>query len=111
MRKRLWIHRFQPICSPAAWQLFAAMAAGDTLKVHRTVDGAKENRLHALNGEHSQDIASTLVDELRACGLIESNLKFPAATYLLTAKGRTEAMRLGNTRAVPLSARDAAPTA
>lgn len=67
--------------------LLAAVAAGDTLKVHRTVDGEKVYRLHPLDGSPEIEVASRDAEALLAQGLIESNMKFPAATFLITPKG------------------------
>lgn len=69
--------------TPAQRQLLAAMRAGATLKVHRDLDGGKALRLHPLAGE-PVPITAELVESLRDLGLIQSNLKFPAATYVLT---------------------------
>ena len=62
------------------------MRDGATLKVHRTLDGEKVHQLHPLDGE-PETIRRDLVESLVALGLIQSNLKFPAATYVLTEKG------------------------
>jgi hypothetical protein len=59
------------------------MLDGATLKVHRDLDGRKTHLLHPLTGE-SSPIPRELVGSLRKLGLIQSNLKFPAATYILT---------------------------
>jgi hypothetical protein len=63
------------------------MAGGGTLKAHRYLDGRKEYRLHALSGE-SELVAPQTVEALVEAGQIDSNKKFPAATFWLTAKGR-----------------------
>lgn len=63
--------------------LLEAMRDGATLKVHRELDGQKIHLLHPLAGD-PLPIPAGLVDSLRDRGLIQSNLKFPAATYLLT---------------------------
>jgi hypothetical protein len=63
--------------------LLRAIRDGATLKVHRDLDGAKIHLLHPLAGE-PLSIAPDLVDSLQRLGLIQSNLKFPAATYILT---------------------------
>ena len=65
-----------------------AMAGGATLKVHRTLDGRKEYRLHHLQGG-SDSVEPALVDRLLQRGWLDSNMKFPAATFLLTDAGRT----------------------
>jgi hypothetical protein len=66
-------------------ELLRAMAGGAILKAHRDLDGAKTHLLHLLEGE-AQPVDASLVESLRDLGLIQSNLKFPAATYLLTDK-------------------------
>lgn len=68
-------------------RILAAVAAGDVLKVHRTVDGEKVHRLHPLDGAQEQVIAAKDVERLLVLGLIDSNMKFPAATFLITPKG------------------------
>lgn len=67
--------------------LLAAMQAGDVLKVHRTLDGAKEYRLHPLSGAPAHPVNRTDVEALLAARLIASNMKFPSATFLLTEAG------------------------
>ncbi len=59
------------------------MYDGATLKAHRDLEGHKTHLLHPLHGEPSP-IPAELVESLRVLGLIQSNLKFPAATYVLT---------------------------
>lgn len=70
--------------------LLAALRQGDVLKVHRTLDGAKEYRLHPLDGTPSQAIAAQDVEVLLAAGLIASNMKFPAATFVLAGRDYSE---------------------
>ncbi len=71
--------------TPAQRELLIAMRDGATLKIHRDLDGHKTHLLHPLHaGPHP--VASSLVESLRDLGLIQSNLKFPAATYILTDK-------------------------
>jgi len=72
---------------PDATQVLTALAKGATLKVHRTLDGSKLHKLHPLQGE-AVTIPSKVVRRLEQQGWVRSNMKFPAATYLLTAKGR-----------------------
>ena len=65
-----------------------AIAHGDFLKAHRDVDGNKIYRLHPLHG----DAATVSGDDVQALcdlGLIDSNKKFPAATFWLTDKGKS----------------------
>jgi hypothetical protein len=67
--------------------LLCAMAGGSTLKVHRYLDGTKEYRLHPLD-RAAEIVARGNVETLQEQGLIDSNKKFPAATFWLTAAGR-----------------------
>lgn len=73
--------------TPAQRALWAAVQAGDVLKVHRTLDGAKEHRLHPLDGAPARPVAALDVAALVNAGLIRSNMKFPAATYVVVAAG------------------------
>jgi hypothetical protein len=68
--------------------LLRAVARGDVLKAHRDIEGAKDYKLHPLNGPE-QEIDPAVVAYLCDHGLIDSNKKFPAATFWLTEKGRT----------------------
>jgi hypothetical protein len=67
--------------------LLHAVVDGATLKVHRTLDGAKEYRLHHLDGG-VEAVESHVVDRLVRRGWLDSNMKFPAATFLVTPAGR-----------------------
>lgn len=87
-----------------ARDLLRELAAGSVLKVHRDVDGGKVHRLHPLTGGE-RDVGERLVSDLRRRGLIESNMKFPVATYLLTEKGSREAARLVQRSGRPVSSR------
>lgn len=73
--------------SDAQRALLVALQAGDRLQVHRTIDGAKLYRLHTYSGNAAEAVAPSLVDSLVRAGLIESNMKFPTATFLLTDRG------------------------
>ena len=68
-------------------ELLQAIARGLTLKSHRDLEGNKEYRLHALDGR-STLVAWDDVAALQSAGFIDSNKKFPAATYWLTGAGR-----------------------
>ncbi len=68
-------------------ELLRAIASGLILKSHRDLEGHKEYRLHALNGQ-SVLIVWEDVEALQSAGLIDSNKKFPSATYWLTDNGR-----------------------
>ena len=68
-------------------RLLLAIAGGQTLKAHRDIEGNKTYKLHPLDGEPeivSADDAHRLCD----LGLLDSNKKFPAATFWLTEKGK-----------------------
>ncbi len=69
--------------TPPQRDLLLAMREGATLKNHRDLDGQKVHLLHPLGGD-PQPVSLALVESLRALGLIQSNLKFPVATYVLT---------------------------
>ncbi len=73
-------------------RVLSALLEGWTLKSHRTLNGQKVYRLHALS-EEVIEVADTAVDGLAAAKLIQSNQKFPAATYLLTDEGNRLANR------------------
>ncbi len=75
--------------TPAQVELLQAIASGLTLKSHRDLEGRKEYRLHALDG-HSALVTWENVEALHAAGLIDSNKKFPSATYWLTEAGRAQ---------------------
>ncbi len=109
-------------------ELLIALLAGAVLKAHRTVDGSKEHWLHNVSQaaqlkcalfENSSSgkketycfqanrtvVAAHTVRRLEAKALIQSNMKFPAATYLLTAKGAALARRLSGRHDQPLTVR------
>ena len=92
--------------TPSERQVLRAIAAGWTLKAHRELDGAKIYRLHPLDDSSPQEVEQTTVEFLRREGLIDSNKKFPAATYLLTEKGQQVVTELGEDAGdLPLSAK------
>ena len=72
--------------SSAQAAILRAMSAGAALKSHRTLNGEKTHKLHPLDGP-PQAVDRRAVESLRREGLIQSNQKFPAATYLLTDRG------------------------
>jgi uncharacterized protein YjhX (UPF0386 family) len=86
-------------------ELLRALMAGATLKSHRDLDGQKVYRLHPLQGE-VQGVPDAVVEGLKRQRLIDSNQKFPAATYLLTEKGRWLAEGLGQSSSKPLTAKN-----
>ena len=73
--------------TPAQVELLQAVAHGLLLKSHRDLEGQKEYRLHTLDG-HSTRVAWENVEALQSAGLIDSNKKFPSASYWLTDTGR-----------------------
>ena len=81
----------RPRLAAAHRRLLQALAAGQTLKAHRDVDGGKVWRLHGTDGRPAETLPRQLVDELVAAGLLDSNKKFPAATFWLTEAGRAAA--------------------
>lgn len=80
--------------SAAEKETLLALRRGWTLKSHRYLDGRKEYRLHPLGRGEARTVAWETVDRLRERTLIESNKKFPAATYLLTERGKKVAERV-----------------
>jgi hypothetical protein len=80
-----WLHRLRPL-SERQKQILCAMCSGWTLKSHRYLDGEKIYRLHSLNGE-ILDLPDRVVKPLIERGLLQSNQKFPAATFLFTEHG------------------------
>lgn len=82
--------------------ILRALALGATLKAHRTADGLKLYRLHPLSGPPTEPPAPA-VEALKRRGLIAANMKFPAATYLLTDRGRARAAELAPGAPPPLT--------
>ncbi len=66
--------------------ILRAMLDGATLKAHRTLDGEKTYTLHPLDGP-DEIVDRAAVETLKRHGLIASNMKFPAAMYVLTERG------------------------
>lgn len=79
--------------SSEAIQILSAMGQGASLKVHRTLDGAKLHKLHPLQGD-AISVTATAVRDLERRGWLRSNMKFPVATYLLTKTGKETACQL-----------------
>ena len=73
--------------TPAQVELLQAIAHGLTLKSHRDLEGHKEYRLHTLDGLSTR-VSWEDVETLQSSGLIDSNKKFPSATFWLTDTGR-----------------------
>lgn len=81
-----WLRRWK---EPTQSQrhILNALRQGWTLKSHRYLDGRKRYQLHSLQGERV-DLVAADVDKLVTSGWIHSNQKFPAATFLLSERGR-----------------------
>jgi len=78
--------------SAAAKQIVAALQQGATLKAHRTLDGEKIHQIHPLRGT-AFAVPTAAVRDLEKRGWLRSNMKFPAATYLLTEQGSQAAVQ------------------
>ncbi|MCC6166493.1 MAG: hypothetical protein IT329_04625 [Caldilineaceae bacterium] len=90
--------------SAAEKAVLAALVSGSRLQSHRHLDGRKEYALHTLD-DTRRPVAVAVVERLRDHGLIQSNMKFPAATYLLTSQGQQVANTLTPAALHPLTAR------
>lgn len=89
--------------SSADERVLRALALGFTLKSHRYLDGTKVYLLHPLDDGEPAEVAWETVTRLRELKLIDSNKKFPAATYLLTDRGRARAAEMGRDDDLPLT--------
>lgn len=87
--------------------LIVALLQGAVLKVHRTLDGEKIYRLQpGQTGAAAQTIAPVLADRLVGLDLLQSNMKFPAATFLLTEAGVALARQLSGAANTPVGPRN-----
>lgn len=68
-------------------QLLLALAAGWALKAHRDIEGYKGFQLHHPD-KPAEAVAWEVAEYLAEHGLIDSNKKFPAATFWLTNTGK-----------------------
>src|SRR6185295_2126741 len=80
--------------SDAHRDVLRALAEGIVLKGHRNIEGEKVYKLHAMDGSEIEVISPDVVEFLKEEKLIHSNMKFPAASFLLTDKGRQIASEL-----------------
>lgn len=82
-----------------------AIHQGIALRSQRDIEGKK---IYELRGESSvEPVALKTVLGLRKKGLVETNHKFPSATFLLTTHGEQIAAQLtGEQGSNPVSARD-----
>ncbi len=85
--------------------VLSALVSGQHLKSHRYLDGRKVYALHDAANTQDSPVAASVIDHLRALGLIVGNMKFPAATYLLTPEGERVAASLTQSPFRPLLAR------
>lgn len=83
-------------------RLIAQIAGGARLKDHRDIEGGKRFTL-TLDAAAETVIAPALVEELVKRGLIDSNKKFPSATYWLTDAGKRVATDSAADRHGPLN--------
>jgi len=67
--------------------ILEAMLRGELLRSHRDIEGNKDFRLHQTGGQW-RPVGADDVRKLRAGGLIDSNKKFPVATFWLTETAR-----------------------
>jgi hypothetical protein len=84
-------------------KILKALIKGATLKSHRHLDGTKVYKLHPLEGP-AEPVSRKTIGALRTRKLIHSNQKFPAATYLLTEKGKDLGQTLEDSTHFPLAA-------
>ena len=86
-------------------QTLTAVYSGLALRSQRDIEGNKRYELRSESA--AQPVSRETVLGLRKKRLIETNHKFPSATFLLTTAGEQIAARLaGQNDAPPLSARD-----
>jgi hypothetical protein len=79
--------------SKPARRVLVSMGTGSFLKSHRSLDGQKAYKLHPLQGS-ALPVRPETVDTPRSLGLIDSNKKFPVATFWLTPEGRAALQQL-----------------
>ena len=87
MMWRGWLNWFRPRPSAVELALLQKIAAGFLLKSHRDLDGQKVYKLWSPAGPE-EVVAYSVVQKLLSQKLITTNQKFPAATFLLTSKGK-----------------------
>ncbi len=83
-------------------RLLAQIAGGARLKDHRDIEGGKRYTL-PLDSADAMVVEANWVEGLVARGLIDSNKKFPSATYWLTDSGKRVATDLAADRHGPLN--------
>jgi hypothetical protein len=85
--------------------ILRALVSGYQLKSHRELDGRKFYSLHNTHDDSTQSVTVASIERLRDLGLIAGNMKFPTATYLLTAEGERVAVSLTTSPLRPILAR------
>ncbi len=83
-------------------QLLAQIAGGARLKDHRDIEGGKRYTL-TVEMSDVMVVKAGLVEGLVERGLIDSNKKFPSATYWLTDAGKRAAADMAAARHGPLN--------
>lgn len=86
-------------------EVLRALVSGHQLKSHRYLDGQKLYLLHDTATDATRPVLAATVNRLRDRGLIVGNMKFPAATYMLTTEGERVAASLTSSPLRPLLAR------
>ena len=84
---RSWFNWFRPRPTAIELALLQKIAAGYLLKSHRDIDGQKVYKLWSPAGVE-EIVPYPLVQQLLSQKLITTDQKFPAATFLLTSKGK-----------------------
>jgi hypothetical protein len=92
--------------TPEQSRVLVALLHGSCLRVHRTPDGDKVFRLAAPDNACSEEIPGSVASALEQQGLVASNMKFPAATFLLTEKGQGLVTTWGDDAVLPLGPRN-----
>ncbi len=83
-------------------RLLAQIAGGARLKDHRDIEGGKRYTLTVDTAE-PVEVRAGLVEALVERGLIDSNKKFPSATYWLTDAGKHVTAGMAADRHGPLN--------
>ena len=83
-------------------RLLAQIAGGARLKDHRDIEGGKRYTL-TVDTAKPVEVRAGLIEALVAHGLIDSNKKFPSATYWLTDAGKRVTAGMAADRHGPLN--------
>lgn len=83
-------------------RLLAQIAGGARLKDHRDIEGGKHYTL-SVDTTEPVKVKAGMVEALVERGLIDSNKKFPSATYWLTDEGKRVAAGMAADRHGPLN--------